>query len=1075
VLLGVLTLAVLALPSAGFAIVDLNGDEGLADLDTRTGTAVPTSVQLDAAHALGATVAWNRFGTPSSIYNLHGNLATGIQAPDAVAATRAWLQDQKSLFRLGSSDSLALLGSARLVGSDARAVTLAQRFDGVLAVPDGVVTVAVTGSRADGWNVTFASSTLTADDGVANDYDLSAVDAWLQAAKAVGLDVSAADVSVTGTKKGWTRLHVDGIADTQAVRKAAFPKPGTDARAVYQAVVADSAAAIGYSQSVDASTGRIVQRENIVDQLADNPVWKAFPTWPITSKLNRFPWNYPSADVRDTWCWNPIHGCDLALANPANFAGADVPWDQTAPDPTPPSGTTPTFTTRGNNANDREQWIAPTQANPAGATLYQPTSADRNYVYPWTNAWFRSSCDPNNLAVPPTGPAATQNDISAAVANLFAMHNRMHDWSYYLGFTEENWNGQNDNYGAPATNPINPSQPVLGGDPVTGNAQQGAVSGGFPSFNGRDNANMGTRPDGTSSVTNMFLWQPIAGSFYAPCVDGDYDMSVIGHEYGHMIENRMIGKGRTRQGTHAGAMGEAFGDFDALEYLNENHLVPVYGLDPFVEGAYVTGNPFRGIRDYAADWDMSGPTPQPGKTPFVNSLNLGDYGFDIVGPEPHADGEMWVATEFTLRQLFLDRYPSHGATLDKACAIGKVPVARCPGDRRWIQLYFDSMLLMPTRPSLIDARDAFLAADQSRFGGANQDIIWKGFAERGFGQFASATSSQDTDPVPDFGSPFEHNATVTFRAVDAHGAPITTAKVYVGDYEARVTQIADTDPATVNADPVRNQDDQADFVAGGGNHGHGKDKGVGYNFVASAPGYGHVRFRIDDLRPGEHRTVTIEFPTNYASGAQGGTATGDGTNLQNLLDDTEGTTWDSTGTTSVRGRQVVIHLGGTGADTFRAVSVSAMLVPGQNRFTALRKFELYACTAGKSDANPTCDGTIAAGWSTVLVSQSNAFPSVNPRPVGPDMQLRTWDVKKTTATHVLFRVLDNQCTGQSSYQGEQDSDPTFSTDCRVTSLTSTGAVGLPERDTEVHAAEVQVLSDLPDVRGAEEDYKGSGH
>ena len=64
----------------------------------------------------------------------------------------------------------------------------------------------------------------------------------------------------------------------------------------------------------------------------------------------------------------------------------------------------------------------------------------------------------------------------------------------------------------------------------------------------------------------MFLWQPIAGSFYAPCVDGDYDMAVIGHEYGHMIENRMIGKGNSnRQGDHAGAMGEAFGDLNATE------------------------------------------------------------------------------------------------------------------------------------------------------------------------------------------------------------------------------------------------------------------------------------------------------------------------------------------------------------------------------------------------------------------------------------------------------------------------------------------------------------------------------
>ena len=78
----------------------------------------------------------------------------------------------------------------------------------------------------------------------------------------------------------------------------------------------------------------------------------------------------------------------------------------------------------------------------------------------------------------------------------------------------------------------------------------------------------------------MYLWQPIAGTFYAPCVDGDYDMAVIGHEYGHMIENRMIGKGGTRGGHHAGAMGESLGDLLGMEYLNEYGFVPVSGEEP---------------------------------------------------------------------------------------------------------------------------------------------------------------------------------------------------------------------------------------------------------------------------------------------------------------------------------------------------------------------------------------------------------------------------------------------------------------------------------------------------------------
>jgi hypothetical protein len=68
---------------------------------------------------------------------------------------------------------------------------------------------------------------------------------------------------------------------------------------------------------------------------------------------------------------------------------------------------------------------------------------------------------------------------------------------------------------------------------------------------------------------------------------------------------------------------------------------------------------------------------------------------------------------------------------------------------------------------------------------------------------------------------------------------------------------------------------------------------------------------------------------------------------------------------------------------------------------------------------------------------------------------------------VKFRVATNQCTGQPSFQGEQDSDPQFSTDCRVTSLLPTGQVALPERDTDVRAAEVQLLSGFGKVTGAD--------
>jgi hypothetical protein len=90
-----------------------------------------------------------------------------------------------------------------------------------------------------------------------------------------------------------------------------------------------------------------------------------------------------------------------------------------------------------------------------------------------------------------------------------------------------------------------------------------------------------------------------------------------------------------------------------------------------------------------------------------------------------------------------------------------------------------------------------------------------------------------------------------------------------------------------------------------------------------------------------------------------------------------------------------------------------------------------AC-AGKNAGNPTCDGAIAAGWTKVVSSASDAFPSVNPRPVAPDLSLRSFDSSSNeVATHVKFVVTSNQCTGQASYHGDQDNDPTNNADCNA--------------------------------------------
>jgi hypothetical protein len=748
--------------------------------------------------------------------------------------------------------------------------------------------------------------------------------------------------------------------------------------------------------------------------------WSAFPANPPLATNAFFPWGHPSTDTREAWCWRSAPGCDRVVGNLASRS----PWDYDA------RANANTFTTSGNNNKAATSWAAAGAPSPP---QFMPVSLGRDYSYAWTNDWNTRQCQRAAVET----PGSTYDDAAATV-NLFAMHNRMHDFSYYLGFTEQNFNAQSSNFGN--------SEAFQEGDPLIGDVQSGLQSG------SRDNANMSTLPDGVSSITNMFMWQPVAGSFYAPCVDGDYDQGVIGHEFGHMIENRMIGKGSSRLGFHAGAMGEAFGDLVAIEYLRENSFTPVDGEDPFATGTYATGNKEHGIRNYVMNYPRTGAFPTPSTFAHVNPLNFSDIGYDTPGNEVHSDGEIWVATNNTVRQALIDKYngafPAGDEALQAQCAAGELPSQNCPGNRRWIQLVFDAMLLDPVGPTMLDARNSMLAADVMRYGGANQTAIWGAFARRGMGNAAAvhpALGTQDTNPVPDFGSPLENNAQVTFSLVSKETGDPVVGNVYVGHFEKQANPIADTDPATTNAGIDVNRDATAAFAPGE------------YEFLAVAKGYGFYRFRAK-FNANQDKTQTVVMPTNWASATGGATATGDGTTPGAALDETEATNWSADGRAAdgtlsgILGKQITIDLAGTEARNVTDVAVSAMIAPGQSRFAGLRSFELWACNAAAG-----ADCSTDAGYTKVYTSAGDAFPGDAPRPNGPHLILRDFKVPKFKATHLRLRVLTNQCTGGPAYQGEQDLDPTATTDCDTNVSASTAV----SSRRFVRTAEIQVFSSEP--------------
>jgi extracellular elastinolytic metalloproteinase len=232
----------------------------------------------------------------------------------------------------------------------------------------------------------------------------------------------------------------------------------------------------------------------------------------------------------------------------------------------------------------------------------------------------------------------------------------------------------------------------LGGaqnDEVQVDAQDGA---------GLNNANFATPPDGSRPRMQMFLFTINGGAQE----DGDFDPGVIYHEYAHGLSNRLVGggSGGCLGGIQSGGMGEGWGDFLGASFLN----------DPVV-GAYVTGNATVGIRRASM-----------ANSPFTYA-NIKDGTLT----EVHNAGEIWAATLWDAR--------------DGVNGVGGVGAAIIE------RLVVQGMKNTPCLPTMLQARDGIIAADEQINGGANRCALFAAFANRQMGVGASSISHNSTSTI----------------------------------------------------------------------------------------------------------------------------------------------------------------------------------------------------------------------------------------------------------------------------------------------------------------------------------------
>ncbi|WP_319462686.1 M36 family metallopeptidase [Micromonospora sp. RTP1Z1] len=743
---------------------------------------------------------------------------------------RSFIDASRGVFGLTAADvaALTVVRDHELVGTGTHVLNFTQTYGGLPAVRGGRLGVAVT---SDGKVLSYAGNS-TRTGGLTAAHKLSAgqVLEGVAGKLAPGL---AYTPQATGDRAGFQVFAKGPFAGESYVQKAAFPTRD-GARPAYR-VLFIKALDQAWDTVVDAATGETLYQASLVARDAEGTVYENYP-------------GAPAGGAPVIKSFGPTAQSPSGYVDPTGLVGVAGP------------------TTFGNNANtyaNYSNFLVPADQGP------RPVSPTAQFNYAYSANWARSK----GQAAPPSYAL----DLDPAATNLFWHHNRIHDEFRALGFTESGGNFQ-------VSNGANGGQ---GGDPVLGLVHAGAASGGAPTYTGRDNAYMLTLPDGIPAWSGMFLWEPINDTFEGPYSDGNFDASVIEHEYAHGLSNRYVSGEDNALNTHqSGSMGEGWGDWYALNHLYGKKLATTA-----VVGQHATGNTERGIRNWSYD---------------KNPTGFGDIGYDLGGAEVHSDGEIWTATLWDMRKALVARYGE---------AAGGEIAAR---------LVTDAMPLSPADPSFIDMRDAIRTALGNRYHSRSDyaaivDTVYGTFAKRGLGLHAASNGGDDTDPTPSY----EHvnparNGTLTGAVVNAAtGKPIPGAHISLGVFEARVT-------------PLRTSSTDGGFSA--------PVTAGTYPVTITADGFGSRTFPGVKVTAGNTSALRFALAPNLTSAANGATVvSATATGAGRLIDDTEASSWKAAPDTG----NAVIKLAAPAE--ISSVQVSAFTT---SRFEGLRGFTLQTSTDG---------------------------------------------------------------------------------------------------------------------------------
>jgi extracellular elastinolytic metalloproteinase len=244
-------------------------------------------------------------------------------------------------------------------------------------------------------------------------------------------------------------------------------------------------------------------------------------------------------------------------------------------------------------------------------------------------------------------------------------------------------------------------------------------------------------PEGEPLLLQFYVWSNLCTGGNEYDVNPVDDALIVYHEYTHGMTNRLVtdaGGYPALNGAQPAAMDEGLADFFALDFLVAQGLEPDTAVPGELRAGVYEHDPLR-----SQAWDCpvgADASACPGHgTAGSGGYTYADFGkISGLGPEVHADGEIWVETLWDLRTAEI---AGHGASA---------------GLTRTRALVTDGLRLAPANPTFLGLRDAILQAN-TLHGYGDRDRIWAVFAHRGMGYNASTTGADDTTPFQSFALP----------------------------------------------------------------------------------------------------------------------------------------------------------------------------------------------------------------------------------------------------------------------------------------------------------------------------------